>query len=151
MANHVHHIIRAKGEINPLLRLVKSIQRTGIRFGFTIHHDETQGEDQCKLEATFDLKWNTIDFEKFGNLIKETGIEVFPIEVYFYHEFAQKWGWIQYFDGSGPIYRLPKEEIIHDIAKRLFSDGGNVKDEEWTFDHHFPGIPSLFIKSTWTA
>lgn len=151
MANYVHHTIRAKGEIAPLLRFVKSIRKGILRFGFTIHHDETQGEDQCKLEASFDTRWAPIDFEKFGNLIKEDGIKVFPIEIYFYEEMAQQWGWIQYFDGSGPIYRVPKQEVIHDIGLRLFSNGGIVKDEEWTFQHHFPGIPSLFIKSTWTA
>ncbi len=149
MAKIVHHTIRAKGEIEDLLRLVNYMKAGKIRFGFTIHHDEDKGPDQHKLEAFFDLRSSILDFEKFGNLIKESGTKAFPIEIYFLYEDFEEWGWIQYFDKSGPVYRIPKEEIIQDIAIRTLS-GGITKDEEWTFGHHFPGIHSLFIKSTWT-
>lgn len=149
MAKIVHHTIRAKGEIEDLLRLVNYMKAGKIRFGFTIHHDEDKGPDQHKLEAFFDLQTTMLDFDKFGNLIKESGTKAFPIEIYFLYEGFDEWGWVQYFDKSGPVYRIPKEDIINDIGIRLFS-GRRVKDEEWTFEHHFPGIPSLFIKSTWT-
>lgn len=143
----IHHKLRTKGSFEEMIRFATEFRQYGHpvksweEASFYIHSIEIitqrKGEGIVKMEIAFEYKWEIIDlehpfFQKF--CLPPTGI---PAEMEFY-ETGRDIGWIQFVPGKEPIVR----ELL---------PGHSHNPEDWKFEVLFPGIPSLFIESTWTA